>query len=244
MKAPILIADDEGPARRTLREYLRQISAAEVLEAADGKTAIATANRERPDLIFLDIVMPGATGLEVLSRLDYEPKVIFTTAHDEYAVTAFELGALDYVLKPFARDRLELAMQRAQATLAGSAVPLLSRANESLQPVKARSRIFFRDGGRIIPIPLAGIERIQGADDYVTIHTAAKEYLVGIRLSDLEHYLKQSDFLRIHRSHLINLEYVTAIDPYDATRLQVSLKSGVRIVASRAGSRQLRNLAL
>lgn len=244
MKAPILIADDENPARRTLRDYLRQLGAANILEAPDGNTAADIANRERPDLIFLDIVMPGATGLEVLGRLDYEPKVIFTTAHDEYAVTAFELGALDYVLKPFARDRLELAMKRAQATLSGPAAPLLSRANETLQPAKARSRIFVRDGGRIIPIALASIERIQGADDYVTICTGTREYLVGIRLSELEHYLAQSDFLRIHRSHLINLDFVTAIDPYDATRLQVSLKSGMRIIASRAGTRNLRNLAL
>lgn len=244
MKTPILIADDENPARRTLREYLRQLGATTIFEAPDGNTAVALANRERPDLIFLDIVMPGANGLDVLRRLDYEPKVIFTTAHDEYAVTAFELGALDYVLKPFARDRLELALKRAQATLTGSTVSVLSRVHESLQPAKARSRIFVRDAGRIIPIPLASIERIQGADDYVTIRTATREYLVGIRLSELEHYLAQSDFLRIHRSHLVNLDYVTAIDPYDATRLQVSLRSGMRIVASRAGSKQLRNLAL
>src|SRR5262249_8715542 len=115
MKGPILTAADEPLARRTLRKHLSDLGCGhQIHEAPDGKTAIALANKERPELIFLDIVMPGTTGLEVLEQLDYEPKVIFTTAHDQYAVTAFELGALDYVLKPFGRDRLESVLQIAQ----------------------------------------------------------------------------------------------------------------------------------
>ena len=121
---------------------------------------------------------------------------------------------------------------------------LLSRAREALQPTRALSRVFVRDGNRIIPIALASIERVQGADDYVTIHTATKEYLVTLRLSDLEGRLRDANFLRIHRSHLINLEYVTSIDPYDAARVQVVMKSGARIVASRTGSKRLRELPL
>jgi two-component system LytT family response regulator len=188
--------------------------------------------------------MPGATGLEVIERLDYEPKVIFTTAYDQYAVTAFELGALDYLLKPFGRERLERVVRRAQAALNGPAAPLLSRAKESLEQTRTLSRIFVRDGNRIVPIPLASLERVQGADDYVTICTATKEYLVSLRLSDLEAHLPGTSFLRIHRSHLINLEYVTSIEPYDAARVQVVMKSGARIVASRTGSKRLRDLAL
>src|SRR5262249_36254054 len=129
MKGSVLIADDEPLARRTLREHLRTLGwAGQVHEARDGKTAIALANDQRPDLLFLDIVMPGATGLEVLEQLDYEPKVIFTTAYDQYAVTAFELGALDYLLKPFGRDRLERIFDRAQTTLNPPPLPLLPRA--------------------------------------------------------------------------------------------------------------------
>ena len=245
MKRNILIADDEPLARRTLREHLRDLGCGgQIHEAHDGKTAIVLANKERPDLIFLDIVMPGATGLEVLEQLDYEPKVIFTTAHDQYAVTAFELGALDYLLKPFGRDRLERVLQRAQAALEGSAVSLLSRAKETLTPTRALSRVFVRDGHRIVPIALASIEHVQGADDYTTIFTSPKEYLVSIRLSDLETHLTPANFLRIHRSHLINLEYVTSIEPYDAARVEVVMKSGARIVASRTGSKRLRDLAL
>src|SRR5260370_5338354 len=118
MKGPILIADDEPLARRTLREHLCDLGfGGEIHEAPDGKTAIALANKKLPELIFLDIVMPGATGLEGLEQLDYEPKGIFTTAHDQYAVTAFELGALDYLLKPFGRGRLDRRFELARAGL-------------------------------------------------------------------------------------------------------------------------------
>ena len=245
MKGSVLIADDEPLARRTLRQYLLDLGwAGPIHQAQDGTTAIAVANSQRPDLVFLDIVMPGASGLEVLERLDYEPKVVFTTAHDQYAVTAFELGALDYLLKPFGLDRVEQVLHRARASLDGSTSALLSRAKESLGPAHEVSRIFVRDANRIVPIPLANIERAQGADDYVTISTTTKQHLVSIRLSHLEQRLQGASFLRIHRSHLINLNFVFSIEPYDAARLQVVMKSGVRIVASRTGSKRLRDLAL
>ncbi len=245
MTGSVLIADDEPLARRTLRQHLLELGwTGPIHEAHDGKTAIVVANNQRPDLVFLDIVMPGATGLEVIEQLDYEPKVIFTTAYDQYAVTAFELGALDCLLKPFGRDRLERVVRGAQAALSGSTAPLLSRVRESLAQTRTLSRIFVRDGNRIVPIPLAGLERVQGADDYVTICTATKEYLVSLRLTDLEGRLQGANFLRIHRSHLINLEYVTSIEPYDAARVQVVMKSGARIVASRTGSKRLRDLTL
>jgi len=241
----ILIADDEPLARRTLKAHLRDLGCTgDIQEAADGNTAIALANRERPSLIFLDIVMPGATGLQVLEQLDYEAKVIFTTAHDQYAVTAFELGALDYVLKPFGRDRLERVIDRCRTAAAEGTVPLVSRAREALQPARTLSKIFVRDGTRIVPIPLASIERVQGADDYATIVASAKAYLVSLRLSELEAHLAHANFMRVHRSHLINLEYVVAIEPFDAVRLQVVMKSGATIVASRAGTKLLRTLAL
>src|SRR5258708_17970990 len=245
MKGSILIADDEPLARRTLQEQLVGLGwTGPIREAPDGKTAITVANSQRPDLVFLDIVMPGASGLEVLEQIDYEPKVIFTTAHDQYAVAAFELGALDYLLKPFGRDRLERVLVRAKQALDWSAAPLLSRTRESLEQTRPLSRIFVRDGSRILPVPLATLERAQGADDYVTISTATKQYLVNVRLSDLEGRLRGANFLRIHRSHLVNLECVASIEPYDTARVQVVMKSGARIVASRTGSKRLRELAL
>ena len=245
MKSSVLIADDEPLARRSLREHLCGLGwSGPMHEAHDGRSAIALANRYRPDLVFLDIVMPGATGLEVLEQLEYDPKVIFTTAHDRYAVTAFELGALDYLLKPFGRDRVERVLRRAQEALSGAAASLLSRARESLQPARTLSRIFVREGNRIIPIPLASLERVQGADDYVTLWTVTKQHLVSLRLSDLEGQLAKANFLRIHRSHLINIECVASIEPYDESRVEVVMKSGARIVASRTGSKLLRDLPL
>jgi two-component system, LytTR family, response regulator len=245
MQGSILIAEDEPLARRTLRQHLVDLGwVGPVHEAGDGETAIAIGNSRRPDLLFLDVVMPGATGIQVLERLEYEPKVIFTTAHDQYAVAAFELGALDYLLKPFGRDRLERVLRRAQAALTGLSAPILSRAKESLEPARKLSRIFVRDGTRILPISLASLERVQGADDYVTVYTSAKEYLVSIRLSELEAHLSAASFLRIHRSHLINLEHVISIEPYDGARVLVVMRSGARIIASRAGSKRLRDLAL
>lgn len=245
MTSSVLIADDEPLARRTLREHLLSLGwNGTIYAAGDGTTAVSAANDKHPDLLFLDIVMPGATGLQVLEQLDYEPKVIFTTAHDQYAVTAFELGALDYLLKPFGRDRLERIVKRAQVALTSPAAPLLSRARESLRHTDKLSRIFVRDGSRIVPTSLVDIERVQGADDYVTIHATTKEYLVNVRLSDLEAQLGSANFLRIHRSHLINLDYVVSMEPYDAGRLEVLVKSNVRIIASRTGAKRLRDLAL
>src|SRR5262249_4030538 len=138
----------------------------------------------------------------------------------------------------------ERVVRRVQAALNGSAAPLLSRARESLEHERSLSRIFVRDGNRIVPIPLASLERVQGADDYVTIYTARKAYLVSLRLSDLEARLRETNFMRAHRSHLITLEYVPSIEPYDAARVLVVMKGGARIVASRAGSKRLRDLAL
>jgi two-component system LytT family response regulator len=188
--------------------------------------------------------MPGATGLQVLERLDYQPKVVFTTAHDQYAVTAFELGALDYLLKPFGRERLSRVLQRVEATSNDSAVSIAVRAQESLEPERVLSRIFIRDGSRIIPVPLARLERAQGADDYVTVHAAGREHLVSVRLAELESQLPGTNFLRIHRSHIVNLDLIESIIPYDTNRVEVTMRSGVRIVASRAGSKLLRDLAL
>ena len=245
MQESVLIADDEPPARRTLRRHLMDLGwTGDIHEAGDGHAAIAFANQSRPALIFLDIVMPGASGLEVLEGLAYQPQIIFTTAFDQYAIRAFELGALDYLLKPFGRERLATVLRRAQAVLSSPEASLLSRARESFQRAGTLSKVFVRDGNRIMPIQLSSVERVQASDDYVTIHSVEKQFLISVRLSDLEERLVGRNFLRMHRSHLINLEYVTSIEPHDPARLQVVMKSGARIVASRAGSKRLRDLAL
>jgi len=137
MPEKVLIADDEPLARRTLRQHLLELAwPGEICEAHDGRSAIELANSQRPGLIFLDIVMPGANGLQVLEQLTYEPSVIFTTAHDQYAVTAFELGALDYVLKPFGRERVARVLRRVQASASHQDVAIAERAREALNPTE------------------------------------------------------------------------------------------------------------
>ena len=242
-----VIADDERLARQKLRVLLESEPGVDIVaECQDGRQAVAAIREHKPDVVFLDVRMPHLDGFCVLEKIPAEelPAVVFTTAYDQYAVKAFEANAMDYLLKPFGRGRLERVMRRAQAALNASAPPLLARARESLQQAQRLSRIFVRDGDRIVAIPLATVERAQGADDYVTIYTAAREYLVSIRLSDLEGQLTGEKFLRIHRSHLVNLEHVSSIEPHDSARVQVVMKGGARIIASRAGSKRLRSLAL
>jgi two-component system LytT family response regulator len=241
-----LIVDDEPPARRTLREFLGAVDwIKEIREAGDGAAAIATIDGWQPDLVFLDIVMPGATGLEVLSRVRHRPHVIFTTAFDQHALTAFELGALDYVLKPFGRDRLMAALERARATLATDPAIAIERARTALNDAVAPlARWFVRDGTRIVALDPAEIERIEADDDYAFFHHRGRRYGVRLRLQDLEAKLDPRQFVRIHRSHIVNVAFVAACEPFDAWRLQVVLSTGHRIVASRSGTRLLHALVL
>ena len=146
------------------------------------------ANTERPVLLFLDIVMPGASGLEVLNWLEFEPSVVFTTAYDQYAITAFELGALDYLLKPFAADRFERVFRRAQTVLQRSGIGLATRALESQQVPGRLSRILLRKATGSCHSRLPAIQRAQGADDYTMIHSAAGRYLISVRLAGLERH--------------------------------------------------------
>jgi two-component system LytT family response regulator len=240
----VLVVDDEPLARRFLVDALGELGwRGAILEAHDGAAALELAARRRPPLIFLDMVMPRMSGLELLERLPYEPKVVFTTAHERYAVTAFELGALDYLLKPFGCERLARVLARLGADAPGAADGLRARAREHLSPRARPGRLFVRDGKRTVAIALADLERVQGADDYVVLHVGPREYLLALRIADLEQRLAADGFVRIHRSHLVNLALVTAIEPCDVGRVEVVMRSGARVPASRAGTRRLRAIA-
>jgi two-component system LytT family response regulator len=241
----VLVVDDEPLARRTLRDFLGGVDEiAEVREVGDGDAAVTAIDAWQPDLLFLDIVMPGRSGLEVLAGTTHRPHVVFTTAHDEYAIAAFELGALDYLLKPFGRDRLLQVVDRARTALAMNDHTAVDRARALLAPREHISRVFVRDGSRIVALDLDTVESIDGSDDHALFRAAGREYLVRIRLQDVATKLDSTRFARIHRSHIVNLDFVTACEPYDAWRLQAVLKSGRRIVASRAGTRVLKGLVL
>lgn len=256
MNAPrirALIAEDEAPARENLREYLSEAPGIEVVaEAVDGRTALALADERRPNLLFLDVRLPELSGLEVARRIRHPAEIVFTTAFDRFAVAAFEIGALDYLVKPFGRDRLAAAIARVRARVAaGAAAPRErartwiaagERARDSLAP-GSLSRLFARHGDRIVPIGVPGIRRIQAQGDYAEVHAAEGVYLIHVTLAELAARLDAARFRQVHRSHIVNLDAVAHMKPYDERRLAITLEDGSVVVASRAASEELRKLA-
>ena len=251
MTLKVLVVDDEPLARRKLAALLHDVPwARQVGEAHDGAAAVEAALSTRPDLVLLDIQMPEMSGIQVLERLralDPPPAVVFTTAHDQYAVAAFELQAVDYLLKPFGARRLLAALERArQALAAHDTSQLLERARSVFATPGAGlalERIFVRDGSAVIPLALGAIERIEAQDDYVMIHAAGRRYLVGLRVASLEARLPNPPFLRVHRSHIVNLDHVERMVALDDSRLEVRLKSGAKVPVSRLRSQEIRRRA-
>lgn len=245
MKHRVVIVEDEPLARSTLRDLLQGVADFEVVGAAtDGPMAVELINREKPDVVFLDVNLPEFNGLEVLKRLLHEPVVIFTTAYDEHAITAFELAATDYLLKPFGRQRFAQAIARARSALERrSDRPSLADAREALTAPMPQ-RLLIRDGGRIVPVALADIVRLEADGDYVAVRTATKRHLVSLPLGKLADRLDPAKFLRVHRSHVVNLDFVEALEPYGNAQLVVRMRDGQKIIASRQASKRLRELAV
>lgn len=249
-----LIVDDEPLARRTLREILADVPWLECVGEADtGTRAVEMIDALTPDLVLLDIEMPQLSGIQVLDRIAHEPAVIFTTAYDRYAVSAFELEALDYLLKPFGRERCLAALERARRALpaagpaSGSVITtpsLAERARSVMADSGPLTRLFVRDRDRIVPVAALEIERLEAADDYVEVHTRARSYLVYLTLNDFERRLDPERFIRVHRAHIVNLDYVKQLVPFDGSRMQVEMRDGTKILASRTRSKELRQLAI
>jgi two-component system, LytTR family, response regulator len=242
--------DDEPLARQQVADMVAQVPWARHLgEAADGQTGLEAVHALRPDVLFLDIQMPELSGLDVAAQLAYAPAVIFTTAHERYAVTAFELEAVDYLLKPFGRRRFLAALERARRALTvRSPEPKVEGAPPDAGDGPGGSellgeRLLIRDRGAIVPVPLAHIERLDAEDDYVAVVARGRRYLMAARLRELAAELPPGRFLRVHRSHVVNLDFVERLVPFDAKRLEVHLKDGTRILASRTSSEMLRRRA-
>ena len=243
MKVSCLIVDDETLARIRLRDLIAEVPWLDCVgEAADGESAVRALDLLRPDLVFLDVELPAFSGLAALEKARHRPAVVFTTAFDRYAVTAFELAAVDYLLKPFGRERFAGAVERA-----GRALDLterestLERARQTLASGRA-DRIFVRDRGRIFPLALGDVERLEAQDDYVLIHAGGRRHLAHVTLTDLERRLDPARFLRVHRSHVVNADYVIEMVRREDGRLEVGMRDGTRLLASRAHSRRLRRL--
>jgi len=235
-----LVVEDEPLARARLRELLEPVDWVRwVGEAASADAARRALAETRPDLLFLDVQLPGGSGLDLLRAATGTPAVIFTTAHDRFAVTAFEVGALDYLLKPFGVERFQRALERARPFLEAPGASPAERGGEVLG-TGALERLFVRDGGRIVPLACADVERIQACDDQVLIHARGAIYRLSVTLGDLEGRLDSRRFVRLHRSHLVNLDHVASFVPTEDARFLVTLRSGATVIASRQRSRALR----
>jgi two-component system LytT family response regulator len=238
-----LIVDDEPLARRKIRDMLADVPWIECVgEVGDGLTAVSAIDEQQPDVVFLDIRMPRLSGLDILRRVRHTPAVIFTTAYDRYAVTAFELAAVDYLLKPFARERFLQALERVRSAIEHNAPDeAAARSREAFANGPA-PRLFVREGPRVVPLRTSDVVRLEASDDFVFIYTAGRRYRMGAPLHQIERRLDPSQFVRIHRSHIVNMDYVAAMVPYDGSRFQVRLRDGTEITASRQCSRTLREL--
>lgn len=243
----VLIADDEPVARAGLRHLLRgQAWLHCVGEAADGPAALAAIEALRPELVFLDIQMPGLSGTEVLRRLGLTgapvPVVVFTTAHAEHAVTAFELGALDYLLKPFGAERLNATLERVRAALGAPCPPALERLAE-LMGRGPLTRLFVRSGLAIVPVAVAEVTHFEAVGDYVAVHTGGASHLLHLALARLEERLDGERFVRIHRGCIVNLDAVQRFRRAANGQLSAELKDGRSLPVSRSRSQALRSLA-
>jgi two-component system, LytTR family, response regulator len=240
-----LVVEDEPEARRMLCDFLAEAPWVELVgESADGRDAVASIDRLQPALVMLDVRLPEMSGLDVLQKIRHQPEVVFATAYDQYAVAAFELGALDYLVKPFGRQRFRRMLDRVRRRLSADPEGLSSseRARTALGQSPLR-RLFARRGDKIVPIPAGEIVRIQAQGDYAEVHAPGGPFLLHVSLSELAGRLDPERFVQVHRSHIVNLDAMKLLRPHDERRLVIVLTNGEEIVASRAASEVLRKQA-
>jgi two-component system LytT family response regulator len=240
---PVVIVDDEPLARQKLRRLFDADPGFRVVgEAGDGEGALRVIAMERPALVCLDIRLPGLSGLDVLRQAEPRPiAVIFTTAFDQYAVSAFELAAVDYLLKPFSRDRFLAAVERARMWIAAAHGETAPERLREVSEAGYLRRLFVRERSAIHPLRLSSVQYLESNDDYVTVHaTGPRRYDMSVTLTALEARLDPASFLRIHRRYIVNMDHVAAIAPIDGSRFEVTMRDGTVLAASRQRSRLLR----
>ncbi len=239
----IVIIDDEPLARSLVVEYLQQHSSIEIVaECNDGFQGVKAINQHKPDLIFLDIQMPKINGFEMLELLDTVPNVIFTTAFDEYAIKAFEANAIDYLLKPFSKERFDLAIQKWQEknNVVSSEKNIQALLENTTKQPDEKNRIVVKNGSDIRIVPMQDVMYIEAYDDYVKIFTKDTYYLKKKTMNYYEEVLDKAHFFRTHRSFIINLQELTKIEPLEKNTYVVLLKNGKRIPLSRTGYSKLK----
>jgi len=242
----VVLVDDEPPGRLALRQQLAALPDAEIVaECGDGASAVDAILRHAPDVLLLDVQLGAVSGLDVLERVgaDAVPAIIFVTAHDRYAVRAFEAHAVDYILKPIDPDRFREAWQRAAERVRREADETDTRlaglvAGQAAPPLQ---RFVVRGGGRLVFVPADSVDWIEAAGNYVRLHQTGKEHLLRRTLSGLAERLGDR-FVRIRRTALVNTAAISALEPYGKGSYIVHLRDGTRLVSSRYAGRALRNL--
>ena len=243
-----VIVDDEAPARGLLREYLGVEADIEVVaECANGFEALKAIGDHVPDLVLLDVQMPKLDGFEVLELLDHPPAVVFVTAYDEYALKAFEVHAVDYVMKPVGRERLAEALRHVRGRLAGAGAATpgsspMALAAAARAPGRFTERVLIKDGANVHVIPVERVDWIEAQDDYAAIRTEGKTYLKTQTLAEIAAGLDPARFVRIHRSYVLNVERLARLELYAKDSRVAYLKDGKELPVSRAGYARLREL--
>jgi two-component system LytT family response regulator len=238
----VVIVDDEEPARAVLREYLGREKEVEVVaECRNGFEAVKAVNELRPHLLFLDIQMPKINGFEVLELLGRDQPVVFVTAFDEHAIKAFEVHAVDYLLKPIAPERIGIALERARERVRKHAPMPVAELTEAGRPEGgALERVLVRQGAKVHVIPVGKLDWVEAQDDYVSLNSEGKAYLKQQTLTDLERKLDPARFVRIHRSYLVNLDRLSRIDTQGGEPRAVVLEDGTRVPLSRSGYQRIK----
>jgi len=244
-KIKIVIIDDEAPAREIIKHYLKEVDSIEVIaECADGFSGLKSISVMKPDLVFLDIQMPRLTGIEMLEVLTEKPEIIFTTAYDQFAIRAFELNAVDYLMKPFPKRRFLDAVKKAIDKIrseTGNKEPASQILSKKPEPSSPVNRIVVRKGNAINLIPVDQVRYVEAQDDYVMIYHATGKALKQQTMKFYEENLPKDNFVRIHRSYIVRIEEIKRIEPYTKDNHVAILHSGDKLPVSRTGYKHLKD---
>ena len=240
---PTVLIDDEPLARTIIKEYIQNFPDLEVVqECNDGFEGLKAIMQHKPKLIFLDVQMPKINGFEMLELIEEPPAVIFVTAFDEYAIKAFESHAIDYLLKPFSRERFNKAVEKfleQSHLIPQQSSPLPETV--ALSP-QQRQRVVVKNAGKIKIIPVDDIHYLEAADDYVRIHTKEGGFLKNKTMAHFEQVLDSNLFVRTHRSYIVNVQQITRIDPYEKESYVAILKNSKQVPVSKTGYGRLREV--
>jgi len=240
----VVVVDDEPLARAVVREFISVHPGIEIVaECANGFEAVKAVSELGPDLVFLDVQMPKLSGFEVLELIGRDVPVVFTTAYDQYALRAFDVHAIDYLLKPFSEQRFGEALARARERLAArDPAPVDALVSETQARQTPLERVLIRDGSQVHVLPVDRIDYVEAQDDYVSFRSEGKSYLKDQTLGVTESLLDPSRFVRIHRSYLLNIERIARVELYAKDSRIAILRDGTKLPVSRAGYARLAKL--